>query len=82
MRRKRKVGEEIVRLCVANGSESIRVGISGSPGAGKSTLIERIGEFLISRGHRVAVLAIDPTSARTKGSILGDKTRNDFACPE
>lgn len=54
---------------------SIRVGISGTPGVGKSTLIEAIGLDLLDRGHRVAVLAVDPSSARSGGSILGDKTR-------
>lgn len=54
---------------------SIRVGISGVPGVGKSTFIERLGNLVIDRGHRVAVLAVDPSSAITGGSILGDKTR-------
>ena len=52
-----------------------RIGITGSPGAGKSTLIEAYGTRLLDAGHRVAVLAIDPSSNRTRGSILGDKTR-------
>jgi LAO/AO transport system kinase len=55
--------------------KSIRVGISGVPGAGKSTLIDQLGLNLVARGHKVAVLAVDPTSSRTGGSILGDKTR-------
>jgi LAO/AO transport system kinase len=54
---------------------AIRVGISGAPGSGKSTLIEALGLHLVDAGHRLAVLAIDPSSARTGGSILGDKTR-------
>ncbi len=54
---------------------SIRVGITGSPGAGKSTLIEALGLYLIERGHRVAVLAVDPSSSLSGGSILADKTR-------
>jgi LAO/AO transport system kinase len=54
---------------------SIRLGVSGSPGVGKSTFIEAFGLYLIERGKRVAVLAVDPSSARTGGSILGDKTR-------
>jgi len=54
---------------------TLRVGITGAPGAGKSTLIEVLGSMLTARGHRVAVLAIDPSSAISKGSILGDKTR-------
>ena len=52
-----------------------RVGITGPPGVGKSTVIDALGTFLTSRGHRVAVLAVDPSSTRTGGSILGDKTR-------
>ena len=54
---------------------AIRVGITGSPGVGKSTTIDALGMFLIERGHKVAVLAVDPSSARSGGSILGDKTR-------
>jgi len=54
---------------------AIRVGLTGVPGAGKSTTIESLGLWLIEQGHRVAVLVIDPSSARTGGSILGDKTR-------
>ncbi|MFW2381158.1 MAG: methylmalonyl Co-A mutase-associated GTPase MeaB [Acidimicrobiales bacterium] len=54
---------------------TVRIGISGTPGVGKSTLIEAVGVKLINKGHRLAVLAVDPTSARTRGSILGDKTR-------
>ena len=53
----------------------IRVGITGVPGVGKSTFIEALGTYLTARGHRLAVLAIDPSSSRSKGSILGDKTR-------
>jgi LAO/AO transport system kinase len=55
--------------------KSIRVGITGMPGAGKSTLIETLGSYLTERKHRVAVMAVDPSSSITKGSILGDKTR-------
>ena len=56
-------------------SSSLRIGFTGIPGAGKSTLIERFGLEAVERGHKVAVLAIDPSSQRTKGSLLGDKTR-------
>lgn len=56
-------------------SDTLRIGITGSPGAGKSTLIEQLGLHLVAQGKRVAVLAIDPSSTRTDGSILGDKTR-------
>jgi LAO/AO transport system kinase len=55
--------------------KSIRIGITGVPGVGKSTFIESFGSYLIEKGHKIAVLAIDPSSQRTKGSILGDKTR-------
>lgn len=55
--------------------KAIRVGITGSPGVGKSTTIDALGMALIAKGHKVAVLAVDPSSARTGGSILGDKTR-------
>jgi LAO/AO transport system kinase len=54
---------------------AVRLGLTGVPGAGKSTLIEALGLWLLERGHRVAVLVVDPSSARTGGSILGDKTR-------
>lgn len=54
---------------------SVRVGISGVPGAGKSTFIDAMGRRLIEQGHRIAVLAVDPSSTRTGGSILGDRTR-------
>jgi LAO/AO transport system kinase len=56
-------------------SQAIRVGISGTPGVGKSTFIEALGLMLVERGHKVAVLAVDPSSSRHGGSILGDKTR-------
>src|ERR1700743_3206589 len=55
--------------------KAVRVGITGSPGVGKSTTIDALGMFLVEHGHKVAVLAVDPSSARTGGSILGDKTR-------
>ena len=58
--------------------QSTRVGITGVPGVGKSTFIEVLGRHLLSEGHKLAVLAIDPSSQRTKGSILGDKTRMDW----
>ena len=60
---------------VGNCREALRVGISGAPGVGKSTFINRLGTALANRGINIAVLAVDPTSERTKGSILGDKTR-------
>src|SRR5579872_1952863 len=66
---------DLVQKLLAETGKAIRVGITGSPGVGKSTTIDALGMFLIERGHKVAVLAVDPSSARTGGSILGDKTR-------
>jgi LAO/AO transport system kinase len=66
---------ELVQALLPSTGKAIRVGITGSPGVGKSTTIDALGSFLIDGGHKVAVLAVDPTSARTGGSILGDKTR-------
>ncbi|MBB5352472.1 LAO/AO transport system kinase [Haloferula luteola] len=71
----RKVAAEILRDCLPWTGNSIRIGITGVPGAGKSTFIERFGLDLCEAGHRVAVLAVDPTSAVSGGSVLGDKTR-------
>jgi LAO/AO transport system kinase len=65
----------LVQALLPDTGKAIRVGITGSPGVGKSTTIDALGMFLIGRGHEVAVLAVDPSSARTGGSILGDKTR-------
>ncbi|MBW6491171.1 MAG: methylmalonyl Co-A mutase-associated GTPase MeaB [Lentimicrobium sp.] len=69
------IAQELIALCLPYSGNSIRLGITGVPGAGKSTFIEALGNHLTSAGHRLAVLAIDPSSSRTKGSILGDKTR-------
>jgi LAO/AO transport system kinase len=66
--------ELLKRLLPATG-KAVRVGITGAPGVGKSTTIDALGTLLTGRGHRVAVLAVDPSSVRTGGSILGDKTR-------
>ncbi|MBU3665259.1 MAG: methylmalonyl Co-A mutase-associated GTPase MeaB [Chthoniobacterales bacterium] len=66
---------ELMRLLLAVKNSSVRVGITGVPGVGKSTFIEAFGLHLCEQGHRVAVLAVDPTSAISGGSILGDKTR-------
>jgi len=65
----------IIKNCLAHANKSVRIGITGVPGVGKSTFIESFGTFLTSIGRKVAVLAIDPSSIITKGSILGDKTR-------
>jgi GTPase len=67
--------QELLKQILPHSGKSIRVGISGVPGAGKSTLIEKLGLHLIGLGHRVAVLAVDPSSSKSGGSILGDKTR-------
>ena len=66
---------ELVQALLPSTGNAYRIGITGSPGVGKSTTIDTLGMFLIEQGHKVAVLAVDPSSARTGGSILGDKTR-------
>lgn len=70
-----EVAREIIIKCLPHSGHSVRIGITGVPGAGKSTFIEALGIHLINQGSKLAVLAIDPSSERTKGSILGDKTR-------
>ena len=67
--------DELLNALLPHAGNSFRLGISGVPGVGKSTFIEALGLFLIERGHRVAVLAVDPSSSVSGGSILGDKTR-------
>lgn len=67
--------QELISACLPFSGSAFRLGITGVPGAGKSTFIESFGQYLIDRGNRLAVLAIDPSSERSKGSILGDKTR-------
>ena len=71
----RKRADEVLNALLPKTGKSFRLGISGVPGVGKSTLIETLGLYLIDKGHRVAVLAIDPSSSISGGSILGDKTR-------
>ena len=71
----RKRADEVLNALLSKTGKSLRIGISGVPGVGKSTLIETLGLYLIDKGHRVAVLAIDPSSSLSGGSILGDKTR-------
>lgn len=69
------LAKKIVQGILSSSGNSIRIGITGVPGVGKSTFIEAFGIHLIGQGHRVAILSIDPSSQRSKGSILGDKTR-------
>ncbi len=73
--RHQAVAQEVIEKCLPYAGESRRIGITGVPGAGKSTSIDVFGLHVIRQGHRLAVLAIDPSSERTQGSILGDKTR-------
>lgn len=69
------VAQEVIEKCLPYSGKSVRVGISGVPGAGKSTSIDVFGLHVLEKGGKLAVLAIDPSSERSKGSILGDKTR-------
>jgi len=71
----RQRADEVLNSLLPKTGKSFRLGISGVPGVGKSTLIETLGLYLIEKGHRVAVMAIDPSSSLSGGSILGDKTR-------
>ena len=75
-------GRTILEELVPHTGRSMRVGVTGSPGVGKSTFIESLGIYLLERGHQVAVLAIDPSSPVTGGSILGDKTRMERLAQE
>lgn len=70
-----ETAQAIIEKCLPYSANSIRIGITGVPGAGKSTFIETFGLHITSRGNKLAVLTIDPSSEQTKGSILGDKTR-------
>lgn len=69
------IAQEVIEKCLPHAGNSVRIGISGVPGAGKSTSIDVFGLHVLEKGGKLAVLAIDPSSERTKGSILGDKTR-------
>ncbi len=71
----RKSAQRLVQDLLPHTGKAIRVGITGAPGVGKSTTIDTLGTHLMAKGHKVAVLAVDPSSTRTGGSILGDKTR-------
>lgn len=69
------LAQEIIEACMSKAGRSLRIGITGVPGAGKSTFLEALGTRLVDSGMKVAVLAVDPSSERSGGSILGDKTR-------
>src|SRR5579862_9413856 len=71
----RKAAHLLVQELLPLTGKAVRLGITGAPGAGKSTTIDVLGTALTAQGHKVAVLAVDPSSSRTGGSILGDKTR-------
>src|ERR1700687_1628872 len=70
-----KAARELVQELLPETGKAVRAGITGMPGVGKSTTIDALGTYLTGQGHRVAVLAVDPSSNRTGGSILADKTR-------
>ncbi len=76
----RTLARELLQRIAEKPGDAVRVGISGPPGAGKSTFIEALGNHLCDAGHRVAVLAVDPSSTLSGGSILGDKTRMETLC--
>ena len=69
------LAQKVIEKCLPYSGKSIRIGITGIPGVGKSTFIEALGKHVTLNGHKLAVLAVDPSSERSKGSILGDKTR-------
>src|SRR5262245_29410520 len=71
----RDLGEELVETLMPRTGSSLRIVVSGAPGVGKSTLVDVLGRHVVDRGGAVAVLAVDPSSHRTGGSVLGDKTR-------
>lgn len=74
----KEVGKKLLNLCIRSPKSCMRIGISGAPGVGKSTLLESLGKNLIESGFKPAILTIDPSSGINKGSILGDKTRMPF----
>src|ERR1700688_3492228 len=71
----RRTAAALTQALLQDTGKAVRVGITGAPGVGKSTMIEALGSMLTREGHKVAVLAVDPSSRRTGGSILADKTR-------
>lgn len=74
----REPGNRLLDILAPKAGRSLRIGLSGVPGVGKSTFIESLGNYIIDRGHRAAVLAVDPSSSISGGSILGDKTRMEL----
>ncbi|RFC54701.1 methylmalonyl Co-A mutase-associated GTPase MeaB [Brumimicrobium aurantiacum] len=75
--------QKLVNSCLKHSGKSIRVGVTGVPGVGKSTFIEAFGKLVVAKGYKIAVLAVDPSSEKSGGSILGDKTRmNDLSVLE
>lgn len=77
-----QLSQEVLQKLLPKSGNSLRIGITGVPGAGKSTLIESLGMFLLKQDHKVAVLTVDPSSSISKGSILGDKTRMEKLAKE
>jgi LAO/AO transport system kinase len=73
-----ETAQAIIERCLPHSARSVRIGITGVPGAGKSTFIESLGLLITSEGRKLAVLTVDPSSEQTRGSILGDKTRMEF----
>lgn len=76
------IAQKVIEKCLPHSAKSIRIGITGVPGAGKSTFIETFGKIITRRGRTLAVLAVDPSSELTNGSILGDKTRMEKLCAD
>jgi LAO/AO transport system kinase len=77
-----EIGQQVIEKCLPYTGNSLRIGITGVPGVGKSSFIEALGGTITSLGGKLAVLAIDPSSERSKGSILGDKTRMETLCSD
>jgi LAO/AO transport system kinase len=77
-----EIGQQVIEKCLPYTGNSLRIGITGVPGVGKSSFIEALGGTITSHGGKLAVLAIDPSSERSKGSILGDKTRMETLCSD
>lgn len=72
-----KIARQLIQSALPHAGKSIRIGVTGVPGVGKSTFIESFGQYVIQQDHKIAVLAVDPSSEKSGGSIMGDKTRMD-----